>query len=164
MYFDKLDKKAALIYLKKRLNSKSQFDPINVNNKILIEPVEKNSSIISNNLESKRIIYSFSKLDDHKSIVTVQQKDCSDSIKAFSNRNSRNSRISKNSNLCHTKKDFLNNKENSTHEENELTANPSSHNYYNKTNTDNGKTCIEDYQPLVQNQYQPLVHQSSRDS
>ena len=155
MYFDKLDKKAAIIYLKKRLNSKSQFDTLNINQKIT-GSIETNTNFISNNnnLESKRIIYSFSKLDD-KSTVTVQQKECSESINAFSNRTSKNSRISRNSNMNKTNAS----KEISTHEVNEIVVNPSNsnnNNYFGINSSDKSKNFIEDYQPLV--------HQSSKDS
>lgn len=159
LYLERLDKKAALIYLKKRLNSKSQSnDSVVQNNRVMNLATAKTNNIILSNinhsLESKRLVYSFSKLDE-KPIVQVQKKFDTEVIKTPTL--SRSNRESCHINLV--KEEFINNNTNNTSiDENELNS-PSfivGKNFV--VNNLEEKTSLEDYQ------YLPLVHQSSRDS
>jgi hypothetical protein len=90
-HLEKLDKEAALLYLKKRLNSKSQSnDSEDQKNRISKNFINAGKELILNNLnslESKRTFYSFSKLDDKNPLVKLQKKVGRDSVKTFSSRN-----------------------------------------------------------------------------
>ena len=169
LYLEKLDKKAALIYLKKRLNSKSTSnDSVNQNKVInnLVLDQTRAHLILNNlnptNLESKRTVYSFSKLDEKPIVQVVKKLD--DSIKTPSSR-----RCSyKKESFKQRKEEFINNNSNNNAtnntsiDDNEL--NSSSFMIKNGTNNFFGINNLEEKSSLHDYQYLPLVHQSSRDS
>ena len=169
LYLEKLDKKAALIYLKKRLNSKSTSnDSVNQNKVInnLVLDQTRAHLILNNlnptNLESKRTVYSFSKLDEKPIVQVVKKLD--DSIKTPSSRRC----SSKKESFQQRKEDFINNNNinnatnNTSIDDNEL--NSSSFMIKNGTNNFFGINNLEEKSSLHDYQYLPLVHQSSRDS
>lgn len=159
LYLERLDKKAALIYLKKRLNSKSQSnDSVVQKNRVMNLATAKTNNIILSNinhsLESKRLVYSFSKLDE-KPIVQVQKKFDTEVIKTPTL--SRSNRESCHINLV--KEEFINNNTNNTSiDENELNSSSFIVGKNFVANNLEEETSLEDYH------YLPLVHQSSRDS
>ena len=72
IYLEKLDRKAAMLYLNKKINPKFQSN----------DSMDQNNNL-RKNLESKRTIYSFSKLDDNNPLVTLQTKISRDSLKTL---------------------------------------------------------------------------------
>ncbi len=169
IYLEKLDKKAALLYLKKRLNSKSQpNDSENQNNKISKNLIDGETKLILNNLnnlESKRTVYSFSKLDDKNPLVTLQKKVGRDSVKTLSSRNP-----SPHQSIMELDQKFIRLNSikkgcnpidvNTSIEDNELRSGSfkiKNSNFFGINNFDETQ-IMDDYQ------YLPLVHQSSKDS
>jgi len=72
IYLEKLDRKAAMLYLNKKINPKFQSN----------DSMDQNNNVCKN-LESKRTIYSFSKIDDKNPLGTLQKKISRDSVKTL---------------------------------------------------------------------------------
>ena len=148
LHLEKLDRLAALNYIKHRMTMSKQTHKLNTNN----ESEEPKEQMFSN-LHSKRVMYSFNKLDDF-SVITVTSNECN-----------RVKNVLADETLMEVKKECEKDTDNNN---NSMLMNASRTNntsFKSSRKSLNKKSYNDSVDQLLPNRnYLPLLHQSSRDS